>query len=139
MCVAILINMTHFRISEAAAIIGVSSDTIRRWVAEGLLESAADPHGRQAVSGASLAQRAIDLAPKPGDEGPVKRSARNRFTGIVTQVQKDGLVAQVELQCGPNRVVSLMTREAVEDLTLEVGDRATAVIKATTVIIETES
>lgn len=129
--------MTHFRIGEAAGLVGVSDDTIRRWAADGLLESGTDEAGRRTVSGASLARRALELAPRGGDE-PVKRSARNRFTGIVTAVQKDGLVAQVELQCGPNRVVSLMTREAAEDLALEVGSRATAVVKATTVIIETE-
>lgn len=117
-------------------LVGVSDDTIRRWAADGLLKSSTDPAGRRVVSGASLAQRAVDLAPAPGTE-PVKRSARNRFTGIVTAVQKEGLVAQIELQCGPNRVVSLMTREAAEDLGLEVGSRATAIVKATNVIIET--
>lgn len=129
--------MSHFRISEAARLIGVSDDTIRRWVADGLLESGTDASGRQVVSGESLAQRAIELAPQE-EAGPVKRSARNRFTGIVTAIRKDEIVAQVELQCGPNRVVSLMTREAADELALGVGSRATAVIKATTVIVETE-
>ena len=124
--------------SEAARLIGVSDDTIRRWAADGVLEADTDASGRQVVSGASLAQRSLDLAPAADGDEPVKRSARNRFTGIVTAVQKDGLVAQVELQSGPNGVVSLMTREAAEDLGLEVGDRATAIVKATNVIIETE-
>ncbi len=119
-------------------LIGVSDDTIRRWAAEGLLDTDVDASGRQVVLGASLAQRSQDLAPKNADGGPVKRSARNRFTGIVTAVQKEGLVAQVELQCGPNRVVSLMTREAADELDLQVGSRATAIVKATNVIVETE-
>lgn len=128
--------MTEFRISEAARLIGVSDDTIRRWVGDGLLESSVDESGRQVVSGASLARRALDLAPQESEEA-VLRSARNRFTGIVTAAERSGLVAQVELQCGPHRVVSLMTSEALDELGLEVGSRATAVIKATTVIIET--
>lgn len=129
--------MTQFRMSEAARLIGVSDDTIRRWAAEGLLDSSTDESGRQVVSGASLARRALELAP-PSDDGPILRSARNRFTGIVTAAERSGLVAQVELQCGPNRVVSLMTSEALDELGLEVGSRATAIVKATTVIIEAE-
>jgi molybdopterin-binding protein len=131
-------SMTHFRMSEAAALIGVSDDTVRRWAADGRLESSVDAAGRQVVSGRSLAARALALAPSADDDAPVRRSARNRFTGIVTGVEISGLVAQVELQCGPNRVVSLMTAEAARDLDLEIGSRATAIVKATTVIIETE-
>lgn len=130
--------MTHFRMSEAAALIGVSDDTIRRWAADGHLQSAIDASGRQVVSGRSLAARALELAPEADQSSPVRRSARNRFTGIVTAVESSGLVAQVELQCGPNRVVSLMTAEALRELELEVGSRATAIIKATNVVIETE-
>ena len=131
-------NMTDFRISEAARLIGVSDDTVRRWAADGLLDARDDASGRRVVSGASLARRAIELAPTGDDDSPVRRSARNRFTGIVTGVERSGLVAQVSLQCGPNRVVSLMTSEALDDLRIEVGSRATALVKATTVIIETE-
>lgn len=130
--------MTHFRISDAARLIGVSDDTIRRWAADGLLESSTDDAGRRTVSGASLARRAIELAPQADDDSPIRRSARNRFTGIVTAIQRSGIVAQVELQCGPNRVVSLMTSEALDDLAIEIGSRATAIVKATTVIIEAE-
>lgn len=132
-----MIFVTHFRISEAARLIGVSDDTIRRWAADGLLESSVDDSGRQVVSGASLAQRSRELAPQH-DDGPVLRSARNRFTGIVTGIERSGIVAQVELQCGPNRVVSLMTSEALDELGIVVGSRAMAIVKATTVIIETE-
>ncbi|PRI10677.1 TOBE domain-containing protein [Leucobacter massiliensis] len=130
--------MTHYRISEAAALIGVSDDTVRRWVADGHLESSLDSAGRQVVSGRSLAARAVAIAPAGHGESGVKRSARNRFTGLVTAVEISGLVAQLELQCGPHRVVSLMTSEAARELRLEVGSRATAVVKATTVIVETE-
>ncbi|MEV8337247.1 TOBE domain-containing protein [Leucobacter sp. NPDC077196] len=130
--------MTHFRISEAAVLLGVSDDTIRRWSADGALDASVDASGRRTVTGASLARRALELAPDPGEPGTMRRSARNRFTGIVTAVQREGLVAQVELQCGPNRVVSLMTAEALDDLAIEVGSRATGVVKATTVMIEAE-
>lgn len=129
--------MADFRIREAAQLSGVSSDTVRRWVAEGLLESSTDDSGVQVVSGRSLAERLKKLAPGADESDGVARSARNSFTGIVTRVETSGLVAVVELQCGPNRVVSLMTAEAGDDLGIEVGSRATAVVKATQVIIET--
>lgn len=128
--------MTHFRIREAAQLIGVSDDTVRRWAAEGLLEASRDEAGVQVVSGRSLAARVQQLAPDPAPGEPTLSSARNRFTGIVTSVEISGLVAVVELLCGPNRVVSLMTAEACEELALEVGSRATAVVKATQVIVE---
>jgi molybdopterin-binding protein len=130
--------MTHFRIREAARLIGVSDDTVRRWANQGLLEAALDDAGVRVITGRSLAERAKELARDDADdEAPVLRSARNRFTGIVTNVEVSGLVAVVELQCGPNRVVSLMTAEACEELGLEIGSRATAVVKATQVIVET--
>lgn len=129
--------MTHFRISEAARLIGVGDDTVRRWVGKGLLDAGVDDAGVQVISGASLAERVKQLAPEADGE-PVLRSARNTFTGIVTRVEVDGLVAIVELQCGPSRVVSLMTAEACEELAIVVGSRATAIVKATQVIIETE-
>ncbi|WP_291794699.1 TOBE domain-containing protein [Brevibacterium sp.] len=127
--------MTHFRIAEAARLVGVSDDTIRRWAADGILQADVDSAGVQVVTGRSLAERAKQRAPE-NDDDPVLRSARNRFTGIVTRVEVSGLVAQVELQCGPNRVVSLMTAEAREELDLQVGSRATAVNKATQDILE---
>lgn len=129
--------MSHFRIREAAQLIGVSDDTVRRWVAEGLLDAGTDDAGVQIVTGRSLAERVKTLATDLSEDDPVIRSARNRFTGIVTRIDSEGLVAVVELQCGPNRIVSLMTSEALEDLALEVGSRATAIIKATQVIVET--
>lgn len=129
--------MTRFRISEAASVLGVSDDTVRRWITAGQLGAAVDDTGRQVVEGADLARRLRAGAGGPDD--PVRRgsSARNRFVGIVTEVICDTVMAQIELQCGPHRVVSLTSAEAVRELGLEVGSLATAVVKATTVIVET--
>ena len=129
--------MTHFRIREAAGLLGVSDDTIRRWAADGILTVSRDDSGHQVVPGVELAERAKALAAGP-DEDDVLRSARNRFVGLVTAVRIEGLMAQVELQSGPHRVVSLMSAEAAEELALEVGSKAVAVTKATMMIIETE-
>jgi len=130
--------MTRFRISEAAALLGVSDDTVRRWVSEGTLPVELDSSGRQVVPGAELAERAKALGSHTADVGNVSRSARNRFTGLVTAVEIDGLMAQVELQCGPHRVVSLMSAEAAREMKLEVGSKSVAVVKATMVIVETD-
>ena len=130
--------MTHFRISEAAALVGVSDDTVRRWGADGTLDVSLDAAGRQVVDGAQLARHAQHLATTVADVGDVRRSARNRFTGLVTKVELDGLMAQVEMQCGPHRVVSLMSSEAAREMRLEIGSKAVAVVKATMVILETE-
>ncbi|MCW4458692.1 molybdopterin-binding protein [Microbacterium sp. MPKO10] len=129
--------MTAFRISEAAPLLGVSDDTLRRWIDSGQVAATRDDAGRLVVEGADLAARLKGSA--HGPEDPVHRasSARNRFVGIVTDVITDTVMAQVELQCGPQRVVSLMSSEAVRDLGLEVGSLATAVVKSTTVIVET--
>lgn len=136
-CGAIVALMTHYRIREAAALLGVSDDTIRRWAAEAILTLSHDASGHQVVDGAELALRAQALAADPGDDS-VLRSARNRFVGLVTKVQIDGVMAQVELQSGPHRIVSLMSAEAAEELGLELGSKAVAVTKATMMIIETE-
>ena len=130
--------MTHYRISEAAELVGVSDDTVRRWVGEGLLNVSKDSAGRQVVPGDELAARAQAIAAANDDRSPVRRSARNRFVGLVTRVELDGLMAQVELQCGPYRVVSLMSSEAARELRLEVGSRGVAIVKATMVVVETE-
>lgn len=130
--------MPHFRISEAAVLLGVSDDTVRRWVEEGLLSASQDRAGRKVIDGAELARRAEEHAGRPASLGDsaIGSSARNRFTGLVTRVLRDQVMAQVDLQCGPFRMVSLMSAEAVDDLGLEPGSLATAVVKATTVIIE---
>ena len=130
--------MTHYRISDAAALVGVSDDTVRRWVRDGLLTASRDDSGRQVVPGDELAARAVAIATAADDRSPVRRSARNRFVGLVTRVEIEGLMAQVELQSGPHRVVSLMSAEAARDLNLEVGSRAVAVVKATMVAVETD-
>ena len=129
--------MTQYRISEAAELLGVSDDTVRRWVDAGKVAAAADSAGRLAIDGRELAQLAVEQASAPADPSSVGRSARNRFVGIVTAITMDTVMAQVELQCGPHRVVSLMSSEAVRELALEVGSLSVAVIKATNVIIET--
>ena len=128
--------MTHYRIAEAAELLAVSDDTVRRWIREGAMRGAVDEAGRQVVDGADLARQAVEIAKAPTDTTGVLRSARNHFPGIVTKVVSDTVMAQVELQCGTSRVVSLMTAEAVRDLGLEVGSRAVAVVKATMVIVE---
>lgn len=130
--------MTYFRIREAAALLAVSDDTIRRWAADGILTVTRDDSGHQVVPGAELAERAQALAGEPDAGDSVLRSARNRFVGLVTAVRVEGLMAQVELQSGPHRIVSLMSAEAAFELGLEVGSKAVAVTKATMMIIETE-
>jgi len=128
----------QYRIRDVADLLGVSDDTARRWVDGGSLPSSRDPAGRLAVDGAALARFAVEHAAAAApDPTGVARSARNRFTGLVTRVVADGVMAQVEMQCGPHRVVSLMSREAAEELGLAPGSLATAVVKATTVIVET--
>jgi molybdopterin-binding protein len=123
------------RISEAAALLGVSDDTVRRWVEHGRLPSIQDG-GRMAVDGRELAALAQELADSPEPGHTAAASARNRMRGIVTRVVKDGVMAQVELQAGPFRVVSLMSREAADELGLEPGVVAVASIKSTHVVVE---
>ena len=130
--------MAYFRISEAAELLGVSDDTMRRWVHGGMLTAQKDSSGRLVVAGDQLAAHAKAAASAMEDRSRMQRSARNRFVGLVTKIDIDGLVAQVELQCGRNRVISLMTAEGARELGLEVGSRGVAVIKATMVIIETD-
>lgn len=126
-----------FRIREAADLLGVSDDTVRRWVDAGGIASSLDDAGRKVVDGASLAEFARSHAAATQDPSGVGRSARNRFVGLVTRVVADEVMAQVEMQCGGHRVVSLMSSEAVRELGLEPGVVAVAVVKATTVVVET--
>ncbi len=126
--------MQTYRIARAAQLLGVSDDTVRRWIDHGLLPvTDAVP---AEIPGDALAARAVALAEEVRNSDDVLSSARNRFVGIVTRVQIDGLMAQVDLQAGPYRVVSLMSAEAARDLQLEVGSLATASVKATQVVVE---
>ncbi|WP_019145959.1 TOBE domain-containing protein [Aeromicrobium massiliense] len=129
--------MTQIRISDAARFLGVSDDTVRRWVDQGVLDATRDDAGRKVVDGHALAVLARERAEQVPDPSGVASSARNRLVGLVTSIRKDAVMAQVELQCGPFRVVSLMSSEAVDDLGLEPGSVAVAVVKSTTVIVET--
>jgi molybdopterin-binding protein len=130
------LSIVEYRIGQAAEILGVSSDTVRRWADAGRFKTATGPGGRRNIDGADLARFAVEIA---GDQNRVdsqRRSARNRFLGIVTKVTKDAVAAQVEIQAGPHRFVALITREAVDELGLEAGVVADAVVKATNVGVE---
>ena len=131
--------MTRYKIGEAAELLGVSVDSVRRLADSGKLQTLRSRGGQRTVDGRALARY---LATAPADtktEPIVGRSARNQFPGIVTRVLKDRVAAQVEIQAGPHRLVSLITREAVDELGLVPGRRAVAVVKATNVIVELPS
>ena len=130
--------MTTFRIREAAELLGVSDDTLRRWADAGRVATTTD-NGRRSIAGAELARLAEELAAdaeRPAPRPMVGESARNRFTGVVTRVVRDTVMAKVEIQAGPHRVVSLMSRDAADELGLEPGTLAVASIKATNVVVE---
>ena len=130
--------MPIFLIKQAAALLGVSTDTLRRWADRGRVETTTDGSGRMAVDGAALAALAEQLAESADHEqGPVvAHSIRNRFTGLVTRVTRDTVMAQVEIQAGPHRFVSLLSREAADELGLQPGMLAVAAVKATSVSVE---
>ena len=131
--------MPTFRIKEAADLLGVSADTVRRWADGGRIETTTDGSGRQAIDGAVLARFAEDLA-QDATHLPTRdlsaQSVRNRFCGLVTRVVRDTVMAQVEIQSGPHRFVSLMSREAADELGLEPGVLAVAAVKATNLSVE---
>ncbi len=130
--------MPTYRIKQAASLLGVSDDTVRRWIEAGRVSASADETGRQVVDGGSLASLAEELAKDPaGGDAPAitSQSARNQLTGLVTAVLRDTVMAQVDLQCGPFRIVSLMSREAADELGLQPGVLAVASIKSTNVVI----
>jgi molybdopterin-binding protein len=129
--------MTEIRIADAARFLGVSDDTVRRWIDQGTLSSSRSATGQTVVDGLELARLLKERSVRPEDPARVASSARNRFVGLVTEVVSDTVMSQVELQCGPHRVVSLMSTEAVRDLGLEPGRVATAVVKSTSVVVET--
>ena len=136
---ATVLPVPTFRIKEAADLLGVSDDTVRRWADGGRIETTTDDSGRQAIDGATLARFAEELAAgcrAPPDAGPLGESVRNRFSGLVTRVVRDTVMAQVEIQAGPHRFVSLMSREAADELGLEPGVLAVAAVKATNLSVE---
>ena len=131
--------MSVYRMREAAELLGVSDDTMRRWADAGRIATTTDAAGRLAVDGAALAQLAEEVAasaePAP-ERAVVAHSVRNRFTGLVTRVVRDTVMAQVEIQSGPHRFVSLLSREAADELGLEPGVLAVASVKSTNVAVE---
>jgi len=130
---------TRLRLGEAAKQLGVSPDTLRRWAEAGRIAVELTPGGQRTVSQADISRLAAERR-RAGSERPiVAQSARNRFPGRVTRVQRDGVAAVVEVQAGPHRLVSLMTREASEELGLEPGDEVVCVVKSTDVIVEVPS
>lgn len=131
--------MKEFSVREAAVLLGVSDDTVRRWGDAGRVQIDRSSTGRQVIRGTELVpllREAAEASPLSDTFPAARASARNRFTGIVVAVQRDGLMAQVELQAGPFRVVSLMSREAADELGLEPGMLAAASAKATVVTVE---
>ena len=126
------------RVRDAADLLGVSDDTVRRWIDDGALPVEQDKSGRKVIPGKELAEFAVaNAAAAPKEPLGIASSARNRFTGLVTKVAIDGVMAQVDMKCGPFTVVSLMSADAARELKLEPGSVAVAVVKATTVIVET--
>lgn len=128
--------MTAIRIAQAADLLGVSADTVRRWADSGRLKSQKTEGGRRVIESAELARFAAGNAQPVELPAVSAESARNRFTGIVTKVVRDKVMAQVEIQSGPHRLVSLMSREAADELGLDPGVVAVAAVKATNVIVE---
>jgi len=128
--------MAEFKMGQAAELLGVSVDTLRRWAEAGRVKTRRTGGGQRLVDGAALAKLSRELAETAEPAAIVWQSARNRFTGVVTRVVKDKVAAQVEIQAGPHRVVSLMTREAADELALAPGVLAVGAVKATNVVVE---
>ncbi len=127
------------RVGQAAEMLGVSVETLRRWETEGRITMARSEGGQRLVEIDDVARLLAERRKAATDRPIVAQSARNRFIGIVTRIEADRVAAVVEVLAGPHRLVSLMTAEAVEDLDLKVGDEAVCVVKATNVIVEIPS
>ena len=128
--------MSSYRTSQVADLLGVSPDTVRRWCDDGRLRVGRSEGGHRTVDGADLARYLTEQAAAYEPDSVMAQSARNRFTGIVTRVERDKLVAVVEIHAPPHRLVSMMTREAADELDLQPGDLATAAVKSTNVVVE---
>jgi molybdopterin-binding protein len=127
---------TLLRVGQAAEMLQVSVDTMRRWETEGRLRTERSAGGQRMVPIAEVTRLLAERRAQAPDRPIVGGSARNRLTGIVTRIEKDRVAAVVEIMAGPHRMVSLMTAEAVDDMGLRVGDEAVAVVKATNVLVE---
>ncbi len=132
-------SATRIRVGQAAEMLGVSVETLRRWEADGRLRMARSDGGQRVVEIAEVTRLLAERRRASADRPIVAQSARNRFPGIVTRIERDGVAAVVEVMAGPHRLVSLMTAEAIDDLGLEVGQEAVCVVKSTNVIVEIPS
>jgi molybdopterin-binding protein len=130
---------TDVRVGDAAEMLGVSVETIRRWERDGRLAITRSPGGQRLVPLAEVSRLIRERRRAATDRPIVAQSARNRFAGIVTRIEKDRVAAVVEVQAGAHRLVSLMTAEAVDELDLRIGDEAVCVVKATNVVVEVPS
>jgi molybdopterin-binding protein len=126
----------RLRLGQAADVLGVSPDTVRRWIEEGQLPARRTAGGQRTVRRADVARLLAQRRRTGHERATVARSARNRFPGVVTRIERDRIVGLVEVQAGPHRLVSLMTAEAVDELGLSVGSEAICVVKATHVVVE---
>ena len=130
---------TLIRVGLAAEMLGVSVETLRRWESDGRLTTTRSEGGQRLVDLAEVSRLLAERRRAVADRPVVAQSARNRFPGIVTRVERDAVAAVVEVQAGPHRLVSLLTAESVDDLGLEVGREVVCVVKATNVIVEIPS
>jgi molybdopterin-binding protein len=126
----------HVRIGRAAEMLGVTVDTVRRWADDGRLSTVRSPGGQRLIPLTDVTRLMAERRQGTTDRPIVAQSARNRFAGVVTRIEKDRVAAVVEILAGPHRLVSLMTAEAVDEMGLRVGDEAVGVVKATNVIVE---
>jgi molybdopterin-binding protein len=129
----------RLRVGQAAEMLGVSVETLRRWEADGRLRMERSEGGQRLVDIEEVARLLAERRRATTDRPIVAQSARNRFPGVITRVERDGVAAVVEVMAGPHRLVSLMTAEAVVELDLKVGDEAVCVVKSTNVIVEIPS
>ena len=131
--------VARIRVGQAAEMLGVSIETLRRWETDGRLRMERSEGGQRLIEIDEVARLLDERRRASADRPIVAQSARNRFPGIVTRVERDGVAAVVEVIAGPHRLVSLMTAEAVDELDLKVGDEAVCVVKATNVMVEIPS
>jgi molybdopterin-binding protein len=132
-------DTANIRIGRAAEMIGVTVDTIRRWADDGKIQSSRSDGGQRLIPIEEVTRVISERRRASTDRPIVAQSARNRFAGIVTRIEKDKVAAVVEILAGPHRIVSLLTAEAVDELGLRIGDEAIAVVKSTNVIVEVPS